>query len=641
MKTDNRRWIFPVALAALAAAYLIILFYRGFNDPDEGRYAEIPREMVANHNWLEMRMLGYRYYEKPPLAYWLTAPAIKFFGADEWAVRIPLLFSGLLGLYLLWRLASAGFGRKMGAAALPVMASTVGFVAGNGLLLTDSFLLTFFSATCIFLFLAFEQNVPRANRWTFVLLAAFAAALGFFTKGAVAVVLPICVLVVWILWEKRPQDLIMCLSSQPAAAACRHSDLETLNVQHPTSRFKRSELNVESSTLSVEGSNIWRTKNCRAPDFSVPTALLFGALLVLPLLWLIEKYNPDFIRHFIVEEHIARFQGTRAMQLHPEPCWFFLKVIPLLLLPWTFFIFRAVRTMWKQKVLAQDSFARFLLVWAVFVIGFFSASTGKLMSYILPALPPLGLLIGRWGVAQPVDQADKWDNRLWKTGLTGFWMVAVALVVIWPISFFRVWPEKIYQISGLSIFALLPLAAALLFFVFSKPRDAFGRILIFNSGILLTVALLLSPLAGREFNVLAHMNSSHVYKSLARQLKPDDKVIVFWSYRPALAFYAQRLYTPYQENNELAYGMKMEPERHMTLDNAEQLDDFLSKASGRVFALVEPQDLRKKFLSLNLRFRETALPRDPDTIVYELLCPRALFQEKAKPPEERKPRMLF
>ena len=80
------------AVVAILIAYLLILFYRGFNDPDEGRYAEIPREMVASHNWPEMRMLGFRYYEKPPLAYWLVAPAIKIFGANDWAVRIPLLF---------------------------------------------------------------------------------------------------------------------------------------------------------------------------------------------------------------------------------------------------------------------------------------------------------------------------------------------------------------------------------------------------------------------------------------------------------------------------------------------------------------------------------------------------------------------
>ena len=60
-------------LLLLLTAFLVFLFYRGLIDPDEGRYAEIPREMVSSGNWMELRLFGVRYYEKPPLAYWITA----------------------------------------------------------------------------------------------------------------------------------------------------------------------------------------------------------------------------------------------------------------------------------------------------------------------------------------------------------------------------------------------------------------------------------------------------------------------------------------------------------------------------------------------------------------------------------------
>jgi len=132
MNNQIHKWALLLAVVVLLAAYLVILFYRGFNDPDEGRSGELPRKMVANHNWLEMRMRGYRYYEKSPLAYWLVAPAIKIFGAHDWAVRIPLLFSGLFGLYLFWRTAAARFGREVGASAALAMASTVGFAGAAG-----------------------------------------------------------------------------------------------------------------------------------------------------------------------------------------------------------------------------------------------------------------------------------------------------------------------------------------------------------------------------------------------------------------------------------------------------------------------------------------------------------------------------
>jgi len=561
-RTNNL--MLPLAFAVIIAAYFIILFYRGFNDPDEGRYSEIPREMVASGNWMEMRMLGYRYYEKPPLAYWLVAPAIKVFGPHDWAVRIPLLFSGLLGLAVLGALAVKKMGRQHGAAAVLVMVSTVGFFAGNALLLTDSFLLSFFAATCVFLYLAFDQHASPSRRLTFMLLGAVASVLGFLTKGAVAVVLPAAIIFIWILWERRAKALF---------------------------------------------------------GFPVFIAVVCMAALLLPVLWLIEEHNPGFVRHFIFEEHIARFQGTRATQLHPEPFWFFLQVLPLLFLPWTLFLFRTGRTIWKQKVFGQDSFSCFLLVWAAVVICFFSVGTGKLMSYILPAIPPLGLLIGRWGVSEPREGRGTWDYRLWQIGVAGFVVVAAVVVMVWIVAYFRFVPKIIYPISGASVVALIPVIAGLFFFYWQKSEITFSKLLLFNSGILLACAFLLSPLAGKDFNVLLHINSSYVYKSLARELKPEDKIVVFWSYRPALPFYTQRLYVPFQEHNELSYGMKMEPERLVDLNDASELNKLLRQSSGRVFALVEPQDLKSKFPALKLNFKETGLPRDPDTIVYELIRP--------------------
>ncbi|MDD5679610.1 MAG: glycosyltransferase family 39 protein [Kiritimatiellae bacterium] len=557
-------WLVPFALAVIIAAYLIILFYRGFNDPDEGRYSEIPREMVASGNWMEMRMLGFRYYEKPPLAYWLVAPAIKIFGAHDWSARIPLLFSGLIGFFILAVAAVRKFGARHGLSSVVVMASMVGFIAGNGLLMTDSFLMVLFSATCLCFYSAFENNVAPRDHLQFLMLGVVLAVLGFLTKGAVAIVLPAGIVFLWLLWEKR------------------------LALLRPS---------------------------------SIGLAVLFGALLILPVLWLIERHNPGFTRHFIYEEHIARFQGTRATQLHPEPFWFFLLVLPLLLLPWTLFLFRAVRNIWRQKAFAHDSFSRFLFVWAAVVICFFSASTGKLMSYILPALPPLGLLIGRWGLSEEKADGSKWDKWLWNTGVAGFVIVTLTVVVAWNLSYFHFRPEKIYPITGLSVIALLPAGAALLYFILSKSGNVFGKLLLFNSGIMLTAALLLSPLAGKDFNVLAHINSSYVYKSLARHLQPEDRIIVFWSYRPALPFYTQRFYTPYEEENELFYGMKMEPALPGDLNSAADVRKFCAQSSGRVFAIVEPQDLKKKFLPLNLSYRATSLPRDPDTIIYELIRP--------------------
>ena len=97
---------------------------------------------------------------------------------------------------------------------------------------------------------------------------------------------------------------------------------------------------------------------------------------------------------------------------------------------------------------------------------------------------------------------------------------------------------------------------------------------------------------------------------------------MFWSYRPALPFYTQKLYVPFQDTNELLYGMKTEPERAWELKDKDQLAVFLRNAPGRVFAVIEPQDIEKRFNPLALSTAPTTIPRDPDTIILELLPTR-------------------
>ena len=551
-----------LSLLVIVCAFLIVLFYRGFNDPDEGRYSEIPREMVVSGNWLEMHMLGYSYYEKPPLTYWLVAPAIKVFGARDWAVRVPLLINGLMLAGVFWFLARRKWERAPADIAAMTMLSMIGLMAGTGLLLTDSFLVTWFALTCIALFFGCQPGISAGARFLLFSLASIAAGLAFLTKGAVAIVLPPAIIFIWLLWERRPAAL--------------------------------------------------RT-------WSVPWAILLCVGLLTPVMLLLEKYNPGFFHYFVIDEHFSRFTGTREVQLHPEPFWFFAMVIPLLLLPWTLFIVRAAWRLIAQRSWRTDSLSRFLLVWVAVVVGFFSASTGKLMSYIMPAIPALGLLLGRWGLTDRED--SRRDRILWNLGAAGLFIAALAIPVVWLISYYRIIPEEIYPISGRSVVALIPVAIMLIALIVTRGYRSFAGLLGLNAGIILSAALLLSPLAGKDFNVLLHINSSHVYKQLAAQLKPEDQIVVFWSYRPALPFYTQRIYAPFQETNELLYGMQAEPERGWNLKDKAQLEDFLRRAPGRVFAVVEPQDMEKKFRPLDLPTAPVDIPRDPDTIVLELLPP--------------------
>ncbi len=559
-QNTNRRELFAL-LALLALAFGTMLFYRGFFDPDEGRYSEIPREMVARGDWRQMRMLDYLYYEKPPLSYWLVAPFIRIFGAHDWAARMALLPNLLSIFAVVWLLVRRAWPGPPGTLASLAVATLAGIFAGTTILLTDAFLLFWFTATCAALYMAFQPGAPQAQRRDGLLLAAVTAALGLLTKGAQSVVLPGGIIFFWLLWERRLKELF---------------------------------------------------------TVHLLTAAALFLLIVAPTLWWIERHNPGFFRQFMIDEHLGRFTGRREMQVHPEPCWFYLTVLPALLLPWTLFLFRAGRHIWRQRVFKRDSLSRYLWVWALVVIIFFSAGKGKLMSYVMPALVPLGLLLGRWGLAEP-DDGTRADRVLWRIGVVGPFLLAPALAGLWLIAYFQWLPDDVYRISGISLIAFLPLACGLWALLRAPGWRAPGPLFLYSGSFLLTVALLLSPLSGRDFNVLIHINSADVYKRLNALLKPEDNLVVFWDYRPALPFYTRRLYYPFMVKNELMYGMRLEPDRPADLQTAEELRQLAKSRPGRWFGLIEPgDDYQEKFLPLGIPHRRAPVPADPDTVVYEL-----------------------
>jgi len=537
-----------------------MLFYRGLLDPDEGRYSEIPREMVVTGHWDEMRMLGYRYYEKPPLAYWMVAPAIAVFGARDWAVRIPLLINILLMVALFYALIRPHWPEGGGRKSLMVMVSLAGFFVGFCLVMTDGFLVFWFSLTCISLFRAFQRDATAARKLTFILLATVAAGLGFLTKGAAAVVLPALIMGLWLLWEKRWRALL-------------------------------------TPALLLAG-------------------IVFLALLVPGLIWL-ERHNPGFITAFIFDEHIARFTGTRLSQLHAEPFWYYIAILPLLLMPWSLFIVRAIRTIILQRLLTTDALTRFCMVWIAVVVIFFSASTGKLISYILPALPPLGLLLGRWGIAEPLD-GSRWDRRLWYLGMVGPWLAVLAVILVWAVSFFQLAPKLVSPVSGISVLLLMPLLLVAFIVLWFRGFKHFTGAMLLSAGLLFNAALLLSPLAGRDFNVLFQINSANVYQTLAGLLKPEDQVVVFGKYRPALSFYTGKLPYMCYGMNELRAGILMERDRPNYLWTRDAILQLVKAGPGRVYAVVDTKDYRKKFLPLKLDFIRVDFPDDPNTIILEL-----------------------
>ena len=559
--SGRRLWRTAWLLVALAAG--LLLFARGLTRTDEGRNAEIAREMLARGgDFWTLRLMGVRYYEKPPLTYWMIAASMKTFGVSDAAARLPLLFSMAATMALCFRWARREWGADAARLGRAAFLSCTGVVAGMSLLLTDPPLVVFFSASCFCLFEAYRPD-GTGRRWPWLLAAAAAAWGGVLTKGFVAIVLPGAILFLWLLWERRLRDL-------------------------------------------------WRWS-------LVPAGLLFVAALG-AMLWQIEQHNPGFNARFIIEEHVQRFLGTRAIQGRAEAAWFFIPVLPGLLCPWAFFAPRAIRGIRANRDLKNDSFSRFLVVWAGVVFVFFSASRGKLMSYVLPMLPPLVLLIARRGLLPARSADDPVDRRLWAIGsfLPLFCPLGVAL--FWALARFGLLGSRFGAPPGI-LFA--PVAAALGAGVWVWFRGYWKSI----PGLFLAAAagfaafgLLTSPLSGPGLLEGLDDNRSF-YREVAHQVRPQAEIVLCMKHIPALGFYLERVPWLYRVDNELVDGMEMEPDLPGIFRTATELNSALKSSPIRNYYAVLMKKHRAGLEKEGLRFGPDALAEDGELILLKLMAP--------------------
>ena len=333
--TARWRWWLP---AVFAVGWLISLGYRGLYNPDEGRYAEVPREMLASGDWVIPHLNGLVYIEKPPLQYWATAISEALFGQNDWAARLYIGLCALATLYAVWALVRREWDAAAAARAAVMLGSSLLFILLGHQLTLDMSLTLFTTVT--FVGFCNAQRAPHWQRWMLLSWAGIAGA--FLTKGLIAGVLPLLALIVYSLLQR---DLT------------------------PWRRL-----------LLVRG------------------AVVF-AILCLPWLILIQHRLPQFFQFFFVREHFQRFL-TRIEDRY-QPWWFFIPVLLAGVLPWLLPALRALSLDWRAGG-ARPGFdlRRFAWVWCAVVFVFFSASDSKLLTYIMPMFPQLALLMATGPTAQ-------------------------------------------------------------------------------------------------------------------------------------------------------------------------------------------------------------------------------------------------
>jgi 4-amino-4-deoxy-L-arabinose transferase-like glycosyltransferase len=336
----SKSGIVPATIGVLVTAmflYFLCLGSYPLLDPDEGRYAEIPREMLESGDYITPRLNYVSYFEKPPFFYWLTAGSMALFGQKEWAVRLVPAMAGFLSLLLVMGLGKRIFDGRTGVMAAWIYLTSVIPTVLARLPIIDGVFSLFLTATWGTWWMGYNARTkPSRKAWYWLSWACLGLAV--MTKGIAAIAL---------------------------------------------------------TGLIVGGFIICRRDWRALLSFEWVPGLLIFAVIVVPWHWAVSSENPGFFHFYIVVQHFARLVSHE----HAKPFWFFMAVFPFGMLLWVAFFFPAVANSFRKafKVVrsprGDGEAILFLSIWVVAVIGLFSLSSCKLIPYILPAYPAMALLM--------------------------------------------------------------------------------------------------------------------------------------------------------------------------------------------------------------------------------------------------------
>src|ERR1700682_5123541 len=198
----RKSWMLGTAAILGTVLWLALPGQRPLFDPDEGRYAEIPREMLSGGEWVIAHLNALVDLEKPPLQYWLTALAVRGLGQSEFSARLCTGLAGYLTLLTVFLLGRTLWGFDAGVRALLFVSASAMFVL-LGHQLTLDMLLSFWLTAALgcFLIAKVRSDTARHRRaWMLVCWAAMAFAM--LTKGLIGVLIPGATLGSYLLWER-------------------------------------------------------------------------------------------------------------------------------------------------------------------------------------------------------------------------------------------------------------------------------------------------------------------------------------------------------------------------------------------------------------------------------------------------------
>lgn len=473
----------PQRMAICGLAAILVCFVRigkpALWEPDEGRYAEVPREMVATGDYVTPRNDWVRYFEKPPLVYWASAAAIKVFGRNEFAVRFQAAAASVGSVLVTEALGEAMFGATAGLiSAFALLLSPLFFIFAR--FATPDPLLAFFfigALTC-FYFAARRGDFHRGKSRKLMLAAAALLALGTLVKGPVALVLDGAIALIWLVQQGRARDIV---------------------------RIR------------------W------------PECIAIYVAIVAPWFVLVSLRNPDFLRFFLLHEHVQRFLESTEHGWGP---WFFIPIVIVGTWPWLYFAPWAFGMRNGGEAGDGSSERRgalsFLVIWFLVVLVFFSIPRSKLGEYILPALPPVAIL------ASAGLQALRRATRARLQWLTGVFAAInlVPILVAGALLGFRIplkLPETLVQ-DGIILVAVLGGGSVAIWIAVCLS----GSVRYLAAGVGFLSLATITMIAKGRIDATAMSSYRNLARALAPYLTEGCTLASYHHFEQSIPFYTQR-----------------------------------------------------------------------------------------------------
>jgi 4-amino-4-deoxy-L-arabinose transferase-like glycosyltransferase len=482
-------------LVAFTLAWLYVLGIRTLVPPDEGRYAEMAREMWLSGDWITTRLNGIKYFEKPPLQTWMNALTFAVFGLGEWQARLWTGLCGLLGVFSTAYAALKVFGARTGLYAGLVLGSSLYWVAAGQANSLDMALAGMMTLALAALLIAQHDGAGERERRHWMLVCWAAMALAVLSKGLVGVVLPGAVLVLY--------------------------------------------------TLASRDWNIWARLNM------VRGLLLFFAIAT-PWFVLVGLKNPEQPHFFFIREHFERFVNTDHNR---TGAWYYF-VGPLVAgsAPWLGIALQSLAAAVRPGAERTRFQPRTMLVaWAGFIFFFFSYSSSKLPGYIVPVFPALAILGALFLASAPRRDRMLAAALPMLTGVAALVLAWKAPGMLGKPGEMQL--VEAYQpwVAGAGLVSLLGGALAMALARLPERRDLMVMVLAVSGFASTEMVLTGFEVYGK------HRAATAMIAPIKAELTPASTVFAVGTYEQSLPFYLERTVVLVDYLDEFSFGLQQEP----------------------------------------------------------------------------------